>query len=896
MNTHTHPIDQAISFLAAMCDGAKENDAVGFNKPDSHAGHFYAGVLTHRHLTDGERFELLPMLKKYQGQLDSVNIELPEAIGDGPEKRKISAHLSNNRAILTFQYDRDLVNAVKEIDHHNRSYDRDSKCWSVMTAGFMQMVDILKDHLIMSPSLEEFVNECLSGAMEIQPVKAEDGFMGRSIKLDGKWLRVKWQYKDPLFKEIKAALDEIRAYAMPNAIKWLAGIKEWSVSLTEAENLIAAFTPFAFEIDHEEIKSALDEISDKEKADAHAERIAALEKAKAEAEQRIEQEDKLIQAAAQLELACPTIPEGWTLYPFQERAIQYIVDNRRGIIAYEQGLGKTAINALASRLYQRTLGHHVMIICPSSVIHVWQQALDDHELEADIYSWESAPTTEFLYTGTFKKKRVKDEWLTVNELSHWQVETAIDKGFQWRIRDKENGIIHQEGDNRPYFVIADESHRTADETTGQSKRMLALCQWAEGAVMASGTPLANGKPINLLVQLRCIKSPIVATRDDITYYRARYCRDEKNTWKSDNTDGAQNLDELYNRLMETNAILYYTKQMAIDEGELTLPPKNRYFVGVEAPAAAIQQYKARFTELQYSYHLRKELKRRNGKDTSDKGAILVAYNNLRRASEICKIDTGIDMALKVLQENKPVAIFTVFLDGVETLKTAIEKAGYQVDIITGDVDGDERKRIEELYKTGTGNARCFIGTKASFEGLTLTDINDVISLTRHWTSAAALQSEDRAWRIGQTEPVNVTWLQFGIDSRVDELVINKSEITNMVMTGQAKKIDGERFGSIQKTVTEDIFGDGYSDDDDGNQQALIQIHLDGDGNYLETGVLVHTLFSSFRNGIEQDLRGAIETANVYGLPLYFPNETIEIIKNNGFEIVMTDGKITDVVA
>lgn len=70
-------IQSALKFLASRCNYAGSQDKVGFSKLDTHFGHDLA---TKETLTYGQALAALKMLKKYQKQLASAGLALPESI------------------------------------------------------------------------------------------------------------------------------------------------------------------------------------------------------------------------------------------------------------------------------------------------------------------------------------------------------------------------------------------------------------------------------------------------------------------------------------------------------------------------------------------------------------------------------------------------------------------------------------------------------------------------------------------------------------------------------------------------------------------------------------------------------------------------------------------------
>ena len=68
-----------------------------------------------------------------------------------------------------------------------------------------------------------------------------------------------------------------------------------------------------------------------------------------------------------------TLPNGWTLYTHQKDAIHSILRQRKLILAFDMGLGKTVISLVAARAWQRVTGGPVLVLCPVSVKAGWEK-------------------------------------------------------------------------------------------------------------------------------------------------------------------------------------------------------------------------------------------------------------------------------------------------------------------------------------------------------------------------------------------------------------------------------------------------------------------------------------------------------------------------------------------
>ena len=79
-------------------------------------------------------------------------------------------------------------------------------------------------------------------------------------------------------------------------------------------------------------------------------------------------------------------------------------------------------------------------------------------------------------------------------------------------------------------------------------------------------------------------------------------------------------------------------------------------------------------------------------------------------------------------------------------------------------------------------------------GLTLTKANNVIFLSEPWTYANKVQAEDRCYRIGTTDNVNIITLITNdtIDEGVHETVMLKRDLSDAIVDKTVEGLDLKR--------------------------------------------------------------------------------------------------------
>lgn len=342
-------------------------------------------------------------------------------------------------------------------------------------------------------------------------------------------------------------------------------------------------------------------------------------------------------------------------------------------------------------------------------------------------------------------------------------------------------------------VLVSNCHYAQNLKAQRTKNFLILSERAMAVFCLTGTPIKNGRPVNLFPLL-------VATRHELgknkSKYEKHFCDAHDNGFGWDVT-GAAHLDELHEKTKDV--ILRRLKSKCLD-----LPKKSRILHPCEISAEASRAYWATLDQLRADYEARLA-----AGQISDEGEALVILGHLRHASSQAKLETAIEMAEEVLEQGAQVVLFTVYQDTAEQLA-----AHFRVPVLHGGVPstgkGDEpspRQEMVDAFQAGT--QRVFVSTiAAGGVGITLTKGTTAILVDRPWTPGDAEQAEDRIYRIGQTEPVTCYWLQaFDIDAKIDAILEAKQERIEMVLAGKRKTLRGVgHIKDVAKDLIEDVFG------------------------------------------------------------------------------------------
>lgn len=444
------------------------------------------------------------------------------------------------------------------------------------------------------------------------------------------------------------------------------------------------------------------------------------------------------------------IAEG--LYPHQVEGVAFLMGRRRSILADDMGLGKTRQSVIAMSQAQ-PVGPY-LVICPATVKRNWvsEIAIVSLEYETKIIGPGEAPDTSF------------KGWVIINYDilgKHLDVLSALD----WK------------------GVVFDEAHYLKNHRSQRHKYSVQLVgQLSEEATihMLTGTPLTS-RPRDLFPLLLLAGH---ALGRSFMSFAKRYCDAYKGEygWVA---DGASNIEELTVHLH--GIMLRRTKNEVLD-----LPPKIRTWLDVEVSSrvahrmgAAVLNLLDRYSRISVSETLAEP------PSAQERGRALGQLTSARRRLATSKIRTTLPFVQDVIEQGEKAIVFSCFLRPLQILK---QKFGHQAVTITGEVSVEQRQENANLFQND-GKVRLLLANiTVGGVGLNLTTARQVIFNDLDWVPANHWQAEDRAYRIGQTSTVNVTYMvgRNTVDEFIRTVLETKAELIDQMVGGKALPQDFQR--------------------------------------------------------------------------------------------------------
>ena len=449
---------------------------------------------------------------------------------------------------------------------------------------------------------------------------------------------------------------------------------------------------------------------------------------------------------------------GWKAFNHQEDGIKFLLKNKKCILADDMGLGKTYQSIVAAL---ECGAERVLIICPSSLKINWMREVQNFCDDVSIISgnyWNPNRFTIVNYDILKNFHTVKER---NKEYEDWEL-----------MRD----IV----EFNPDLLILDEAHYVKNHKSKRGAILKDLSKnfGCERVWLLTGTPIAN-RPMDYYNLLSIIDSPIT---NNWVHYAKTYCdgmrfkKGGRYIWV---TKGASNLDELAAKTRRT--ILRRKKEDVLDLPEKLITPVYLELENVDG-------YKSVWED----YLEKRKVEGKKGNPARD----LVEMTLLRTFIAMETVPYSIEKAEEALELNKKVIIFCNFNDEMDAF---IRHFGNKCVCIRGGMS-DKQKQLSVDRFQEDDSCQVFVGQiKAAGVGLTLTEAEIVIMNSLDWVPGNHEQAEDRAYRIGQKETVNIYYMLMDdtIDTLVWDILNEKKKIIGTIMgeddliTEFLNKIDNE---------------------------------------------------------------------------------------------------------
>lgn len=429
-----------------------------------------------------------------------------------------------------------------------------------------------------------------------------------------------------------------------------------------------------------------------------------------------------------------------SLMAHQVEGVEFLIERKAGILAFEQGLGKTlvAIQGFV-RLRAAGLVDVLLVLCPNSLKRNWLAEIARFAPGLDAAIAEGPPKV--------RRRMLSEAKAAVVIVSYETARTEI------------TGILALLERRRAVLVL-DESHAVKNRTSLTSTAAEHFAPRAEYRWLLSGTPMTN-TPTDLYTQIGIVtdKNPL----GSFAFFKA--------TYGGSQPSNQAELDALASRVAPY--LLRRTKDECLD-----LPEKTFVDVRIELPA----WQRALYNEMRDT--LVAEFRAMSGE--AYRAFASTALTRLLRLSQLAsnpallfpteartpgKIEELDHVVEELVRSNRKMIIWSHYVGTIE--KLIARYAGFGTVALYGAVDAAERQNVAARFQEDL-ETRILIGNPAAAgTGFTLTAAAYTIYETLSWRYDFYAQSQDRNHRIGQLLPV--TYIRLIAADTIEEVMIGALE-------------------------------------------------------------------------------------------------------------------------
>ncbi|MBD3194882.1 MAG: DEAD/DEAH box helicase [Candidatus Lokiarchaeota archaeon] len=440
-------------------------------------------------------------------------------------------------------------------------------------------------------------------------------------------------------------------------------------------------------------------------------------------------------------------------------------------LADDMGLGKT-IQVIALIQYFREIfdekSNSVLIVCPTSVLYNWKREINNFGPNLNV----------ILHHGA---ERIKE----VSEISSYLDSYDIVLTSYGTIRNDVDLLKLA-----PFRgIIIDESQNMKNYEAQQTQAIYQL--QSQYRICLSGTPIEN-RLLELWTLFEFLNPGLLGSRK---YFQENYIIPIE---RFQNKDAIKNLKRIISP--------FILRRVKTDKSVIQdLPEKHE--MKIHFKLSEIQQ--TLYREL-----VNKTLNEFESNKSDKQGKSILVLSLLTKLKQICnhpyqylhekitdkkltseyesfisqspKLSRLMEMLDEVIRRDEKAIIFTQFTQMGDILESVLKfKYDFTILYFHGGVPADKRKEIVSQFQSEDLNSPpiLILSLKAGGTGLNLTNANSVFHYDSPWNPATQDQATDRAYRIGQTENVNVyKFITIGtIEEKIDTLLEEKRDLADTIL-------------------------------------------------------------------------------------------------------------------
>lgn len=422
-----------------------------------------------------------------------------------------------------------------------------------------------------------------------------------------------------------------------------------------------------------------------------------------------------------------------------------------GCLADDMGLGKT-VTVIALHL-RRARREPTLVVCPASLLGNWQREITRFAPGVPVRRYHGSERTLGDLDGGF----------VLTTYGTMRTAAPLLAGHSWGM------------------VVADEAQHVKNPYAATAKALRTIP--APARVAVTGTPVEN----NLSELWALLDWTTPGLLGPLKSFRARHARAVE---AGEDQEAAARLARLVRPFL--------LRRKKSDPGIVPeLPPKTETDHPVPLTREQAALYEAVVRESMLAIETADGIARRGLvlkllgalkqicdhpalylKD-ADEGAAATGDGLAARSGKLALLDELVDT---LLSEDGSALVFTQYVGMARLITAHLTARAIPVELLHGGTPVKERERMVDRFQSGATPV-LVLSLKAAGTGLNLTRAGHVVHFDRWWNPAVEEQATDRAYRIGQTQPVQVHRLitEGTVEDRIAEMLESKRALADAVL-------------------------------------------------------------------------------------------------------------------
>ncbi|WP_232828188.1 DEAD/DEAH box helicase [Kribbella monticola] len=443
-----------------------------------------------------------------------------------------------------------------------------------------------------------------------------------------------------------------------------------------------------------------------------------------------------------------------TLRDYQLRGLQWLVRMTSlglgGCLADDMGLGKT-ITLISLHLHRQesteTAGP-TLVVCPASLLGNWEREVQ-----------RFAPGTPVRrFHGSGRSLDGADSGFVLTTYGTLRRDAARLAAHRWGL------------------LVADEAQHVKNPASGTAKALRTIP--AAARVALTGTPVENN--LSELWAILDWTTPGLLGR--LGTFRSHWATPIE----------ADKDEEVAERLAKLVRPFLLRRRKSDPGIAPELPPKTETDQMVSLTREQAVLYEATVRELLAAVEASDQMARRGlivklltglKQICNHPVQYLKEADGARLTGRSGKLELLDELLATILAEDGAVLVFTQYVAMARLLERHLADRGIASQLLHGGTPVKRREEMVERFQAGEVPV-FLLSLKAAGTGLNLTRADHVVHYDRWWNPAVEDQATDRAYRIGQTRPVQVHRLiaEGTIEDRIAAMLSSKRELADAVLT------------------------------------------------------------------------------------------------------------------